>query len=149
MLLKAGARLRTPVVWFLVHSTTSPISQNDLLDIAGAFCSFLQIHLHCITSVDKTKYLFSENVIKAKLTDCFKGQNFDDHTSGQNLNLTVQMGLKDLVLAHLSFLSCKKNQDFKEKRSCWIKTLNMTRFCFHEFLCWIFVEELECDRDFC
>lgn len=51
----------------------------------------------------------------AKLTDCFKGQNFDDCTSGQNLKLTVQMGLKDLVLAHLSFLSCKKPKILRKK----------------------------------
>lgn len=50
----------------------------------------------------KEKCLFSENIIKSKVTDHFKGQDFDYHTSSrQRLNLTIDVGLnKRPVLAH-------------------------------------------------
>lgn len=49
-----------------------------------------------------------------EITECFEGQNFDDHSSsGENLNLTIQMRLKDHVLACPSCLGSTKKKTLK------------------------------------
>lgn len=122
MLLRAAVRPRAPVVWSLVHSTTSPTCQMIHSECLIPLASTSKFHIHtvyrcvsisyCTTRVSKTKCFFFENAVKAEIIDCFNERDFDDHTPFWT---HTSPRLKDPVLAHPSFPGSMKHKILSKK----------------------------------